>query len=319
MMVMHVRMRAGLLEPKHVQAMGGCPLTLYLWLHTRVRFKGEGAGTTFPDQPYRHQDAADALGVKRDRIRDWFEALVRGGYVTTRRLRHGLEVTISKYGAPAQSEENPPPLINKGEENPPPATPQSGEKTTPRVGKKPHPSRENPPLSQIAIQESTREIQTPIQGDAPPAPPKPLRPNKVAAVIDALRAADQPDVLSGYDKTAVAKCDAPAQTIVEAFLALNAGEWGSQWVRENASIAVVANNIGTYLNQRKNGAPPPARASPGAGRKLTGQDYLTWRRQQVRAEREGTGGHGGEAEGLRRLPGGAVDADYRPLPPDRAR
>jgi hypothetical protein len=80
----------------------------------------------------------------------------------------------------------------------------------------------------------------------------------VAAVIDGLRAADMEDVLSGYDKACVAKCDAAAEVIVEAFAALTRGEWGSQWVRDNASVAVTANNIGTYLNLKRNGAPPAA-------------------------------------------------------------
>ncbi|HXI18980.1 MAG TPA: hypothetical protein VNM48_21655 [Chloroflexota bacterium] len=93
-----VRLRAGLLEPQHVAAMGGgSPFVLYTWLHLRVKFSGEGAGTTFPDTPYRHDDAALLLGAPRSSVRRWFALLVDAGYVTAVRGAHGLAVTITKY------------------------------------------------------------------------------------------------------------------------------------------------------------------------------------------------------------------------------
>jgi hypothetical protein len=159
--VTFVRVRAGLLEPKHVAAMGGSPLTLYLWLHTRVRFRGEGAGTTFPDQPYRHRDAAEALGVPFSTVRRWLRALVVGGYVTTRELpkSDGLELCITKYGeapTPVQKRTG----VGKG----------GSPKMDRGESKNEHPpvQKWTPPKDARAIQESTRALQTPLQGGASP-------------------------------------------------------------------------------------------------------------------------------------------------------
>lgn len=92
-----VRIRTGLLEEKHVKAMGGgSPLVIYLYLQARVRFRGEHAGVTW--EPYSHAQAAKDLGLKPGAVRGWFQALRAGGYIETRQLQYGLEVSITKYG-----------------------------------------------------------------------------------------------------------------------------------------------------------------------------------------------------------------------------
>jgi hypothetical protein len=167
--VTFVRVRAGLLEPKHVAAMGGSPLTLYLWLHTRVRFKGEGAGTTFPDQPYRHQDAADALGVPYGTVRRWLRALIAGGYVTTRPVdqSNGLELSITKYG------EAPTPVQKRtaitNEDRP---KMDRGVSTDGQGGVQKRPPSETPTRSareKLTTRDSKRDTDTPLRGSAPPA------------------------------------------------------------------------------------------------------------------------------------------------------
>jgi hypothetical protein len=91
-----VRIRTGLLEPKHVAAMGGGnEMWLYVYLHTLVWFRGERAGTT--REPYTHERAAQSLGVSDRAVRAWFASLRRHGYVTSKRLQYGLDVTITNY------------------------------------------------------------------------------------------------------------------------------------------------------------------------------------------------------------------------------
>lgn len=95
-MMPDVWLRGGLIDPKHVERMGKA-VWLYLHLHTVVRFSGEGAGATLPDQPYQHDAAAQALGQPRRNVERWFAQLVEGGYITVTRRRLGYDVSITKY------------------------------------------------------------------------------------------------------------------------------------------------------------------------------------------------------------------------------
>lgn len=100
----YVRIRTGLLEAKHVEKLGGGPWPLYLYLQGIVKLRGDGAGTTFPDQPYTHSDAASYMGQPVPSIRRWFGVLLAEGYITTAPHRRGLTVSIANFGAERTAE-----------------------------------------------------------------------------------------------------------------------------------------------------------------------------------------------------------------------
>lgn len=263
----HVRVRVGLLEPKHVAAMGGgSPLTLYLWLHTRVRFKGDGAGTTFPQQPYRHQDAADALGVPYGTVRRWLRALLRGGYVTTRSLElsNGLELSITKYECtPVQKRT---PLTDEGRPKM-----DRGVSTDGQGGVQKWP----PPTVARAIQESTREIHTPLQGETPPAlTPKPRGNPKVSAVVDALRAEGMTGTITPRDAKAIRETEHDAREVAALYAAVFRGEYGDPWMQTKLSVALCleylpgwrSHQAGHHAPAKRNGQAPRAPSGAAAVR-----------------------------------------------------
>ena len=88
--------RGGLLDEKHRDQIGEA-IWLYLYLHQHVRFSGADAGVSAPDQPYRHTDAAHALGLSLRAVKYQFDRLESSGYITSRRTNHGLTVAITKY------------------------------------------------------------------------------------------------------------------------------------------------------------------------------------------------------------------------------
>ena len=86
---MYLVIRAGLLEPKHRARMGDA-VWLYLWLHARVRMTGPSAGSTPPDELYRHEAARRALGyVDGRQVKRHLRRLVEGGYVVVARRSGG--------------------------------------------------------------------------------------------------------------------------------------------------------------------------------------------------------------------------------------
>ncbi|HXI14982.1 MAG TPA: hypothetical protein VNM48_01330, partial [Chloroflexota bacterium] len=90
--------RGGLLEAKHRTAMGDA-VWLYLHLQSIVRFSGDDAGHTPADQPYRHTEAADRLGMALRTVKYHFHQLEDAGYITVMQRRsHGLDIAITKYG-----------------------------------------------------------------------------------------------------------------------------------------------------------------------------------------------------------------------------
>lgn len=92
--------KGGLLSPEHRKRMGEA-VWLYLYLQAIIRFDGPDAGSTTADRPYRHTEAADALGVDVRSIKREFVKLERHGYLTARRVNHGLMVTVTKYIPPS--------------------------------------------------------------------------------------------------------------------------------------------------------------------------------------------------------------------------
>ncbi|HXI15188.1 MAG TPA: hypothetical protein VNM48_02370 [Chloroflexota bacterium] len=93
-----VWVKGGLLEGKHIKAMGEA-VWLYMYFQSRVRRTGEHAGTFAPGQLYQHQDAVEALGVPRRRVERWFAALTAtdAPYIVATRRRLGYEIAITKY------------------------------------------------------------------------------------------------------------------------------------------------------------------------------------------------------------------------------
>ncbi len=85
---MHIR--DGLVDAKHRAAMGEA-IWLYLYLHKSC------AAKTGSIKHYRHQDAADTLGMTRQGVMLQMERLEDAGYVTVCRHQHGLSVQIVRY------------------------------------------------------------------------------------------------------------------------------------------------------------------------------------------------------------------------------
>lgn len=88
-----VKINAGLIDPRHVELMGKA-IWLYLFLHNRASWD---TGIVYD---YNDADARLALGITDRTARAWRCQLVDGGYIKTRRKKHGLDISISKYTNP---------------------------------------------------------------------------------------------------------------------------------------------------------------------------------------------------------------------------
>ncbi|HVB99021.1 MAG TPA: hypothetical protein VNJ12_06770 [Candidatus Dormibacteraeota bacterium] len=90
--------RAGLLDPKHVRAMGSARW-LYDWILWRVTSEQDGVGRVLGGSPVRCEEIAADLGVGLRTIYRWMDRL-RGPYIRTRHVvahgRHGLTIEVLK-------------------------------------------------------------------------------------------------------------------------------------------------------------------------------------------------------------------------------
>ncbi|HVB35393.1 MAG TPA: hypothetical protein VNJ52_13615 [Patescibacteria group bacterium] len=90
--------RAGLLDPKHVKAIGSARW-LYDWILWRVTSEQEGVGRVLGGSPVRCEEIAADLGVGLRTIYRWMN-LLRGPYIRTRHVvvrgRHGLAIEVFK-------------------------------------------------------------------------------------------------------------------------------------------------------------------------------------------------------------------------------
>jgi hypothetical protein len=88
--------RAGLIDPKHVKAIGSARW-LYDWILWRVTSEQDGLGRVLGGSPVRCEEIADDLGVGLRTVYRWMRRL-RGGYIRTRHVvsygRHGLSIEV---------------------------------------------------------------------------------------------------------------------------------------------------------------------------------------------------------------------------------
>lgn len=88
--------RAGLIDPKHVKAMGSARW-LYDWILWRVTSEQDGLGRVLGGSPVRCEEIAADLGVGLRTVYRWMRRL-RGRYIRTRHVvaygRHGLAIEV---------------------------------------------------------------------------------------------------------------------------------------------------------------------------------------------------------------------------------
>ena len=271
-----VNIRTGLLEPKHIKAMGGgSPLALYLWLQTRVRFTGDGAGCTPPNEPYRHEDAADALGASFGSVRRWFRALLAGGYITASTTRYGMHVVITKYrpgeSRVSKSEHPPinrvstdahpePPRVSRNEQARPPQGAQIWTADCPdldgRLSRNEHPV--------IRTRAATDSSET-TEGD-PPLTPLTAAPkaNKLAEFIDAIReqgSGEVPYEPSAVDGRALKDTKLTGTQVAEVYVAIALGRFGDSWLRDRLSVQTAVKSWNGYAVAKRS-PPKTARGAP---------------------------------------------------------
>lgn len=279
-----VRIRAGLLDPKHVAAMENA-VWLYLWLHGRVQFRGQEAGCTPTNKPYKHAEAAAALGVSRRQAQRWFETLEAGGYVTAKRVRYGLEVAITKYDCPSRVDTDDQSRVDTAVHSEPIQSghqrPQEWTSASARVVKPVH--SEAPPYQERAREtrrQEIQEIQEPLltERDAPAAPDAPRsapKPNKSGELIDLLRAEGVPFDLTPQDHKNLRLSSRSAAEVAEVYCAISRDEFGDEWLQEHLSVTQAIKAWPGYQNRKTRGPgrPPPPRKRSESG--VAGQmDYL---------------------------------------------
>lgn len=261
---MYLPIRPGLFDAKHLKQMG-MAVWLYGYLHSRVKFKGDGAGCTFPRQPYTHGEAAAALGVSRETVRDWFQALVKGEYITAQRQGNALSVTVCKYG---NSGVEPPHLEHNSGVQPPggwcAATTRSG------VQPPPEKSPTRSAREKLDTRVFTLEVQIPFTGDAASAPqnaarsePEPVRavpkPNRYGEVIDAIRGRGLDYDRDDRDAAAVKRSALAPALIAEVYDAIARGLWGDDFDRKRLSVHHAIASWNAYRSARALPAAPGRR------------------------------------------------------------
>ena len=86
------KIRVGLVtDPKHERRMGNA-IWLYLYLHMYAK-RDSADGEIMR----KHETIADDMGYHIATIQRRMAKLVKGGYITTCRMQHGLRITINKY------------------------------------------------------------------------------------------------------------------------------------------------------------------------------------------------------------------------------
>jgi hypothetical protein len=91
----------------------------------------------------------------------------------------------------------------------------------------------------------------------PPSVRAAPKPNKSGDVIDLLRAAGVPDVLSEADHRHIKTSRLSAAQIGEAYVAAFNGEWGGDWLQEHLNMANVLGRYAGYLAWKQRAPTPP--------------------------------------------------------------
>jgi len=93
----YIQITNGLLDPKHVEAMGEA-VWLYMWLVDKSTSQNEnGEGKVLGNKPIVYEnDIEPALGIPRRTYTRWISRLRNAGYIKTLRTPAGLIIVITK-------------------------------------------------------------------------------------------------------------------------------------------------------------------------------------------------------------------------------
>ena len=138
----YITIKNGLLEPKHVKAMGGDrnvgTIWLFLWLLDKMTIidYDKGEGKVLGGKPIKYEEVEKALGMSRSTYKRWIKMLIDGGYIQTTRTPYGLSITVyrayKKFGKrwvtdePSKKEKKGlVPVLNGESDGPPESQPDS--------------------------------------------------------------------------------------------------------------------------------------------------------------------------------------------------
>lgn len=101
-MSFYITVKNGLLDPKHIKAMGGDrdmgTIWLFLWLLDKMTIidHEKGEGKVLGGKPVRFDEVQKDLMISRRTYARWIEMLRNGGYIETVRTPYGLCITVYK-------------------------------------------------------------------------------------------------------------------------------------------------------------------------------------------------------------------------------
>ena len=90
-----IGLRDGLLDPKHVEAMG-VAVWLYAWIIRRVTKVSDGYGLVLGGVPVKSELIQEQLGIDRGKYGRWLHQLEQHGYIETTRTPRGLVIRVTK-------------------------------------------------------------------------------------------------------------------------------------------------------------------------------------------------------------------------------
>lgn len=98
----YITVKNGLLDPKHIKAMGGDrnigTIWLFLWFLDKMTIidHEKGEGKVLGGKPIKFEEVQTDLLISRATYKRWIEMLRNGGYIDTNRTPYGLQVTVYK-------------------------------------------------------------------------------------------------------------------------------------------------------------------------------------------------------------------------------
>lgn len=90
---MYISVSQGLLDTKHVKALSGTSIWLYLWFLDHMT---NLSGSVLGGKPITYNDVKKTFDIRIRTYRRWIEILENGGYIKTVRTPRGLVVTVNK-------------------------------------------------------------------------------------------------------------------------------------------------------------------------------------------------------------------------------
>jgi len=98
----YITIKNGLLDPKHIKAMGGDrnsgTVWLFMWLLDKMTIIDveKGEGKVLGGKPIRFEEVKKDLGISRRTYIRWIEMLRKGRYIKTERTPYGLKIIVFK-------------------------------------------------------------------------------------------------------------------------------------------------------------------------------------------------------------------------------